>query len=519
MVTSMAMTGCQKGSSSTSKSGGNSKEQNLTVEVYNRGNSFDPPNTVTDNPMTRWIQENVKKSLNINVSYVAIDKSTEVDKLNVMMAGGTAPDLCLLYKVNAAANFAKNGGLTDLSATLDKYGPEIKKVQKDSLPLGKMYGKQYFMVSKRVDGADKYDTYVNKTLLDKYGLKVPTTKADFYNDMVTIKKNNPSVVPYAMAAPSNAPKYYSDMVMSYVSYKNDKEMAEYNNDSTRLISPGSEDGYRTLNKWYNEGLISKDFALDTNAKQWKADISNGNVFAFSCQASEGFDNDDGYVETAYKSNGSVFTITNPFENSKGEYFKDLYAPFGCYVMVPKKSESKVQAAVQYINWLCKTDNFNNVSTLASLGGATLNSDGVYVSASKDVIKSKSLSGVSGADLSVMAKSSVEYSSQAQYIERWVNTLSPRYPDFDSKTLVTTFYKVSQPKGSYYPPNLGAPTDEETKYGTNIYNAELSMAARVITCKPSDFDSVWATEYKNIQSAGLQQLLDSRGKLYDETKKK
>lgn len=44
--------------------------------------------------------------------------------------------------------------------------------------------------------------------------------------------------------------------------------------------PGVKEGFRYLNKLYNEGLISPDFALDKDGTQKDADIVNGVAGAF-----------------------------------------------------------------------------------------------------------------------------------------------------------------------------------------------------------------------------------------------
>ena len=162
----------------------------LTVEVFDRSDAPSPYSAV-DNPMSEWIEQQVKTDLNLDLKFIAVPRSEEVDKINIMMAGGTAPDIIFTYHNELAANFAKQGGLTDLSSYIDQYAPNAKTVLKDALPYGIINGKQYTVPCKRVSDYDMHMVYVNTMLLKKYNMEMPVKKADLYADMVKIHKEDP----------------------------------------------------------------------------------------------------------------------------------------------------------------------------------------------------------------------------------------------------------------------------------------------------------------------------------------
>lgn len=101
--------------------GCSSKERvTLRVEVFDRGNSPEGM-TVTNNLMTKYVQENFGDPNNIDVEFVAVPRSEEINNLNVLMAAGTAPDIIFTYNAGAVYSWAQQGGLMDLGACIQMY--------------------------------------------------------------------------------------------------------------------------------------------------------------------------------------------------------------------------------------------------------------------------------------------------------------------------------------------------------------------------------------------------------------
>lgn len=66
----------------------------LKVEVFDR--ALPGGSNPTNNHWTRWINEQMMKRHNIQVEFVSVPRSEEIQQLNVLMAGGNAPILSLL---------------------------------------------------------------------------------------------------------------------------------------------------------------------------------------------------------------------------------------------------------------------------------------------------------------------------------------------------------------------------------------------------------------------------------------
>ena len=71
-----------------------------TASVYDRGVEGQAP--VDDNYWTKWVQTEFGDRHNVTVQYVAIPRSDEVNKFNMLLAAGDAPDIIYHYDYPAA---------------------------------------------------------------------------------------------------------------------------------------------------------------------------------------------------------------------------------------------------------------------------------------------------------------------------------------------------------------------------------------------------------------------------------
>src|SRR5690606_417673 len=189
-------------SSGNSNSGGGSGERiTLTVELFDRNNTpaGEPP--ITDNFMTKYIQENFGDPNNIDVQFVTVPRAEEVQKLNVLMASNSEPAIIFTYDKPAVQNYVQSGGLTDLGPLIEEHGPQLKKVLEPALPYGVFDGKQYAIPALRVIQAQT-TTFIRKDWLDALGLPLPETTDEFVNAMRAFKEHDPGntggkVIPYS----------------------------------------------------------------------------------------------------------------------------------------------------------------------------------------------------------------------------------------------------------------------------------------------------------------------------------
>ncbi|KIL37433.1 hypothetical protein SD71_01915 [Cohnella kolymensis] len=114
----------------------------------------------------------VADGLNINIEKEYIDWGAWEQKINLKLS--TKEDFDMFHVMNdlvGLANYAGRGALKDITAEVDQYGPNLKKVIPDSVwssvkKEGKIYGVPAYWYESAVDGS----LTINKYLLNKAGV-------------------------------------------------------------------------------------------------------------------------------------------------------------------------------------------------------------------------------------------------------------------------------------------------------------------------------------------------------------
>ena len=164
----------------------------LRVETFDRGTPGQTP--VDNNFWTDWVQKEFGEPNNIKVTFVPCPRSQEVDTLNVWMATGDAPDICLTYDVPTVYKYYNEGGLADLTDALNEHGGRLKEYLGDELlTYGQYDGNNFAIPAKRVIQA-RAGTFIRKDWLEKLDLPVPETTEEYYQTLKAFKEENPGDV-------------------------------------------------------------------------------------------------------------------------------------------------------------------------------------------------------------------------------------------------------------------------------------------------------------------------------------
>ena len=268
----------------------------LTVMVYERGNTTNTYGSATDNYWTRWIQQAFGDPNGITVEYIPVPRANDGEKVNTMMAGGTAPDIIFSYDSNMIMNYGKNGGLHELGALIEAYGPNIKANMSDVFPYGTADGNLWSLVAKR-SAVGRYATFIRTDWLEKMGYTLETGEDGFYHMSVedfeamlrkakdldldgTGMEIYPLGVIGAYSSTQSRPIIYAFINRAELT---DEMRACYD----EMFWPGYKEGVRFLNTLYNDGLIDPDFMVDTDTSytSFSSLLSNGRMLAYGhdCQ--------------------------------------------------------------------------------------------------------------------------------------------------------------------------------------------------------------------------------------------
>lgn len=478
----------------------------LNVMVFDRGNvGGTPPD---NNFYSKWIQTTFHKANpDINIKFVPAPRWTSDDKLNAWMASNQTPDIAISYNVDLVFNYYKQKGLTQLDTAFTAYGGDLAKFMGPALiNQGRWYGELWNIPAKRIINASQ-QTWIRVDWLKKVGLGIPTTRDEWYNAMKVFKEKNPGntekVVPFGLTY--DVQWTARNLLESFCTAKDDRNRYLASG-VMKLVAPGYKEGVRFLNKMYNEGLVSKEFALDTESRTLEADFANNQVGSYIMNydlplRSSG----TGYIPTMkQKYPGFDFQPIDPFKDKDGVTTKIVYDQAGLRIFVPKTSEKKVNEAIRYLNWMSDS----NVIFFLQYGeegvGHTMqNGIPVYTpvtSGDKQFNSPNNIdytliqNGLSGKDMATTIK---------------INSLA--YGE-DIRDIYVKSYTLAI-KNSYVEPTVSIPSEMQGKYATVLVDKSREVFANTIACKPSEFDTVWRKMINEFMRVGGTQVWNERVQLW------
>jgi putative aldouronate transport system substrate-binding protein len=484
----------------------------LRVEVYDRGNAGGTP--PDNNYWTKWIQANYGDKNNVTVKFETSPRFDNNAKLQMWMAAGTAPDLCYTNEIDPVNNFKNNGGLADLNPALNQYGAQLKEFLGDYLltkGIDSKTGIRFNLRAKKVIDANE-SSWIRKDWLDKLGLPLPKTTAEWYNDMKAFKAQNPDkmgkVVPFAIT--NDVGWLAANLLEAYKTDKTDLTRYITNGRYLMIFAPGVKEGIKFMNKMYNEELISKEFPLDTQGNIWTADFVSGYAgfmthnYDYPLRApSPGI-----LVNLQAKRPDALLVPCDPFTDKDGLTTKKLSDVAGIQMFVPKASESKAGEVVKYLNWMTDPDVLfflqygekdknhtlnNGIPQLIAAKGETI------MNSPNNIDYTMIVNGVMGKTKDdTILRNSLAYSGATQqlYVDGWKLGIVNGYVSPEA--------------------TMNDSTDADGKYGSAMQVKANEVYARTITCKPEEFESVWNSQTQAMLKAGASQIMAERKALWKKT---
>jgi putative aldouronate transport system substrate-binding protein len=217
----------------------------INVMVYDRGSEFSSGNSLTDNELTRWINEAMEPQ-GVHVNFVPVPRSGADDQVNLMLTAGTAPDIIRTYDRQRVATYGSQGGLVDLGPYLDRMDPKYVSENQEAIEFAQFDGKQYALPGVYSYHGKGHDTYIRQDLVEKMGMEMPTDREELIEVLYAMKENYPDITPYAFAGKITDGNY-TNFLLSYVSRENERDNYIYEPTFTTVLKPGHKDGLRQLN--------------------------------------------------------------------------------------------------------------------------------------------------------------------------------------------------------------------------------------------------------------------------------
>jgi putative aldouronate transport system substrate-binding protein len=501
------------GSQSSAAPGGPVK---ITVEVFDRGT--DGGRTLAyDNAYTKWIHDKVLKDLNIDVSFLPVGRWTETTDIVNHLAAGSAPDLCYTYAFDSVGTFARQGGILELTPYIDTLLPDFKKIAgKDPAIQGQDFiyrdrgmveaNKIYTLCSYVIDvRAAQRNLFIRKDWLDKLGLPLPKTTKEFHDALVAFRDRDPgnvgrnNVIP--LGQDSDARWGLFPIIQPSVFPLSAKTEWIYSITDRPISLPGYKEGVRLLNTWYNEGLIYRDFPLMKVPDDYYNLLKSGRVGALG-------GNWDFPYRVDYKINedlaknvpGAEFVAVDCITSSDGITHKSISDKPGLRIFVPASSKNP-EAALMYLNWLSKFENFNFLQ-IGSLGVTHELVNGIP----------RTIAAPAGSPWIMNSGNNIDYTMPMNGVELLDNDKNARIIALGYGTtppeVIVNAMNVSTANGKAASVYV-VPQTKINIYSQTLMDKADALLSQSIVAPSANFDRVWDAGYQDWLRSGGQEIIDER----------
>ena len=489
--------------------------RHITVEIFQRPN--DGNSDPTNNPYANYIKEKMLEKYNVEVEFVPVGRWTEVDDLNNLLSVKKAPDVSYTYSAPTIRTYAAmmvdgQPGVIDLAPYLDEYkdylGDLIAKVGGEE---GLYYDQDpltgsVWMIEGALAENARINTFIRKDWLDKLGLGLPTTLDEFYNALVAFRDNAElllgadadKMIPYTTSTDIG---WRNDLLsISFVAEDIDDEtLFVYGYDDRHVLYPGYKEGIRTLNKWYNEGLIWKDFGQYNDSTEEDNNLKAGFVGAFMHNWDYPFRGEADSIESnlARISEDAKFVAIDCFQNDAGITRKFL-APLvgGDRKIFFPHTNTEPLASLLYLNFISSPETVYFLQT--GLEGTTfsIGEDGAVtlINATGEWVKNS----VNNIDYT-MTTNGLTLGDAATYAS---------YPGTDPEIVkdALAYAKTNSRIAKHY--NVGS-IEAESDVGTSLNEKRNAFLTQAVTASVEDFDRVFDEGLEDYMISGGQDIIDER----------
>ena len=495
--------------------------RHITVEVYDRAN--DGGSDVTNNKYTDYIKQGMLDKYNVEVEFVAVPRWTEVEQINNLLAAGDAPDICVTYDYATIQTYANMGGVLNLADYVDGYKSELPELWNWLTDYNIYYDKDpnngnLWALEAKLAVSNRIVTFIRQDWLDTLGLKAPTTTQEFEDTMIAFRDNADKLlgadaskmVPYS--ASYDIGWRTATLIESFIDEGiTDKEYYINGYDDRKLTENGTKEAVRLLNKWYNDGLMWKDFTLYGSGDSTEDDMMKaGYVGAFTHNWDYPFRNGEDSINHVLSSTvgeNAKFVAIDPFKNAKGNYTKFVSGPIDRKIFFPSTNDEPL-ASMLYLNFISSPE----VIEYLQIGdeGVThnvLDSGAIeIVAATGDAIQNSGFNidyTITCNGLKLQDENKTNLSRAYSYA-------------FNDPELVQKAHEIANTDLKVIAHASVGEITAESGMGDVLSSQRDVVYDQAVVCKTAEFDSVWDSNLQTYLGMGGQAIMDERASAWEAT---
>ncbi len=498
--------------------------RHIKVETFDRDGK-----TPADNNMyTDYIKQQMLEKYNVEVEFVAVPRWTEVDQINNLLAAQSAPDICYTYSYPTIQQYANYGGVLDLKDWLtDEYKglfPNLwnwlgsSNIYYDQDPID---GTIWAIEGKR-NNIYRINTFVRQDWLKKLNMEAPTTTAEFEAMLVAFRDNAElllgadadKMVPFSVSF--DIGWRAANLIESKMDPNiTDKELYVNGYDDRKFTENGTKEAVRLLNKWYNDGLIWKDFALYPAGDTTEDDmIKAGYVGAFMHNYDypfrNGVDSMNALLKATY-GDDAAFVAINCFEDSTGKYTKYSYSAAGDRKAFFPATNTEPLACMLYLDFISTQEVVQYLQT--GVEGITHNvlPDGaIQTIAADDGHVANTMNSGNNIDLT-MTCNGLRLATEELTQKSLAYGYAENDPAIVAGAMAAAAVDAREPKNV----KVGV-IESEAEVGSGLGDIRDAAYDKAVVCSVADFDSVWEQGMTEYLAAGGQEIMDERLAAWERT---
>ncbi|NQX67002.1 extracellular solute-binding protein [Paenibacillus alba] len=232
-----------------------------------------------NHPMIQKLNE----KLNINLKFQWVPGDNYEEKLNVMAASNTFPDVFHATNPNSYNKWQEKGVFLDLKPLLSQYANLTKEIPQRDLqmmnPKDHIYGLPLYAPSFRSNLS------IRKDWLDKLNLKMPTTVDEFYDVAKAFAEKDPDgngkkdTIGFSMNISANGTINNIDYLKGAFGISNNWKLVDGKLVPMQTQAKEWKDFATFLRKAYAEGVLDKDFPVNKERDPWNKLEANTNGIA------------------------------------------------------------------------------------------------------------------------------------------------------------------------------------------------------------------------------------------------
>ena len=485
----------------------NGFDETVTIQIPVYDRAFEGWN-VTDNYYTQWIQSEFGDKYNINVEFVAITRTTEVNDFMQMLASGKAPDIIFHYDMPQMLAYYSEGAVQKLD--LDEiayYAPSYwEKMGGVINDYGAIEDGHYFVFADRPE-AYNFVTVIRKDWLDQVNMEMPTC----------LEELNEVFAAWRDAGLGNGGGGLQQNAFIYdYPFRNwemsDEEHALYSDLAVAAFTWEPTYKYlKNLNYQYNHDLIDKEFYLNTDDAAIQADFIAGNSGTCTFYITNNTPVFDSLL--ANNPEAEVAYLPLAARTPKGNMPQDrAYWPFGMIMGINHSATAEERAAIwMYLEWMSDPENLFFLQNGVEGENYTVDETGLAVK-NVDYTGESKLSENNNKDYWCLITESAVYDDEELNFRANLNNWAPE----GYESIIEDSYQDYTENAEYRRPDalFSVVISSIAEYKSELNEKWKELYVKCAMAPEDQFEETYQAACEEYLASGYQEILDEKQEAID-----